>query len=426
MKFIQAVSHQADFGRSASTSGTVVTDSVAERNRKLKQVTAASQHLASLRDSHKVVMTTMTHITELLGIRHAVFWSWSDEQKNFYCRSASTQRLYAALRDHKITRGHAIVGWVAEQNRCGLFTGNDHEYLDYRERLEKFHFVSVLAIPLRINGKVDSVLEIFSPLQRISPENIELANTLANSAAIALGNAELVETLRQKTNELEARNQALDAFAHTVAHDLRTPLNWVNGYIELLIKDWDILNPDERIEYARATHHGSQVMSNIIDDLLLLASLHDADVVYTSVNMVSVLERARLRLEPMLRQYNAKLTVECEYPNALGYGPWIEGVWVNYISNAIKYGGSPPEIKVGCEELDGFVMFWVQDNGAGLTDEQQKQLFIPFTGTGKKHGKGYGLGLSIVRRIVEKLGGQVSVESSAEHGSRFMFTLPKA
>ncbi len=110
---------------------------------------------------------------------------------------------------------------------------------------------------------------------------------------------------------------------------------------------------------------------------------------------------------------------------ALGYGPWVEEVWANYLSNAIQYGGRPPRVELGAtEQADGMVRFWVRDNGPGLTPEEQARLFTPFTRLDQVRAKGHGLGLSIVRRIVEKLGGQVGVESEVGRGSVFTFTLP--
>jgi signal transduction histidine kinase len=98
------------------------------------------------------------------------------------------------------------------------------------------------------------------------------------------------------------------------------------------------------------------------------------------------------------------------------------------MSNAIKYGGRPPRIELGATATGDQVRFWVQDNGAGVPSEAQERLFAPFTRLSKVRVKGHGLGLSIVRRIVEKLGGQVSIESEGlpGAGSIFAFTLPAA
>jgi signal transduction histidine kinase len=111
----------------------------------------------------------------------------------------------------------------------------------------------------------------------------------------------------------------------------------------------------------------------------------------------------------------------------LGHGPWIEEVWVNYLSNAVLFGGEPPHVELGwTEEADGFVRFWVRDNGSGLTSTEQARLFTSFERLDRVRAKGHGLGLSIVRRIVERLGGAVGVKSQVGAGSTFSFTLPSA
>jgi two-component system sensor histidine kinase/response regulator len=112
---------------------------------------------------------------------------------------------------------------------------------------------------------------------------------------------------------------------------------------------------------------------------------------------------------------------------ALGYGPWVEAVWTNYLSNALKYGGRPPKVTLGATEMgNGWIRFSVVDNGPGLSQEEQARLFVPFERLHQARSEGHGLGLSIVQRIVKKLGGQVGVESTGEagEGCEFYFTLP--
>ena len=122
----------------------------------------------------------------------------------------------------------------------------------------------------------------------------------------------------------------------------------------------------------------------------------------------------------------------------LGHPAWVEEVWVNYISNACKYGGidgQPPRIElgadpIGSENTAGITVFrfWVRDYGPGIAPEDQARLFTPFTRLDQVRVRGYGLGLSIVRRIVEKLGGEVGVQSDGVPGAgcEFSFTLPAA
>ena len=109
----------------------------------------------------------------------------------------------------------------------------------------------------------------------------------------------------------------------------------------------------------------------------------------------------------------------------MGYAPWVEEVWVNYLSNGLKYGGSPPCLELGfTPQKDGMVQFWIKDNGQGLSPEKQTSLFTEFIRLNEIRVEGYGLGLSIVYRIVTRLGGHVGVESTPGAGSLFYFTLP--
>lgn len=110
----------------------------------------------------------------------------------------------------------------------------------------------------------------------------------------------------------------------------------------------------------------------------------------------------------------------------MGYAPWIEEIWTNYLGNAIKYGGKPPKIKVGFEIINNCVKFWVKDNGDGLTKEEQPKLFSKYVRLAPKKAEGYGLVLSIVKSIADKLDQSVGVESSGVkgEGSLFYFSLP--
>jgi signal transduction histidine kinase len=199
------------------------------------------------------------------------------------------------------------------------------------------------------------------------------------------------------------------------------------GFAEILAQGYTAMSEDERKRCVQAVMQHGQKMNDIIDDLLLLAQVRKAQVEGEPLNMESIVAEALQRLVDMVEHYQADIRMPPDWTAALGYAPWVEEVWANYLSNAIKYGGRPPRIELGATaQADGLVRFWVRDNGAGLTPEEQTRLFIPFTRLDQVHVKGHGLGLSIVRRIVEKLGGQVGVESQVGQGSTFSFILPGA
>jgi signal transduction histidine kinase len=265
----------------------------------------------------------------------------------------------------------------------------------------------------------------------------EVAERQRTEESLRLLNEQLENRVQERTAELEKRNEELDAFAHTVAHDLKSPLTQVKGYAELLMEMDDALSAEEHRQALESIARSSARMNNIIDELLLFASVHKAEVPRTPLDMASVVSAAQERVAYLTEELGAELILPTVWPTALGYGPWVEEVWVNYLSNALKYGGRPPHLELGAEvvpeaetkDCDGEtlrkqVRFWVRDNGPGLTPEEQKELFAPFARLAQARTSGYGLGLSIVRRIVEKLGGQVSVMSTPGEGSLFSFTLP--
>jgi two-component system sensor histidine kinase/response regulator len=166
-------------------------------------------------------------------------------------------------------------------------------------------------------------------------------------------------------------------------------------------------------------------MSNIINALLTLASVRKTDVEMQPLDIGDLVSQVLQRLDGMINESQAQITVPPTWPASLGYGPWIEEVWANYLSNAIKYGGRPPRVELGAATMpNDMIRFWIRDNGPGLTPEAQARLFTPFTRLELNDLEGHGLGLSIARRIVEKLGGQVGVESEIGQGSTFFFTLP--
>lgn len=237
------------------------------------------------------------------------------------------------------------------------------------------------------------------------------------------------ESLRTWTQELEARNAELDAFAHTVAHDLQDPISLIMGYADFLAQEHAHLPTDELRNGLVSIEQSASKMSSIITELLLLAEIRKREVLCSPLDMGAIVAGACQRLASLSEELQAEIVTLERWPQALGYAPWVEEVWVNYVSNALKYGGRPPRVELGADvEPDGQVRFWVRDNGPGLSLEEQSRLFVPFTQLSQVRTKGYGLGLSIARRIVEKLGGQVGVSSEGGPGEGcvFSFTLPAA
>lgn len=249
---------------------------------------------------------------------------------------------------------------------------------------------------------------------------------LTRSIRYAIERKQIEETLRQRTKELAKRNEELDAFAHTVAHDLKNPLSLAMGFAEFLWENHQTVSSEDTKELAEKIIHFGRKVDTILDGLLVLTRVRESDVSIEPLDMSTIVKETLERLQWMIEEKEAQVIPPETWPEALGYASWIEEVWFNYISNALKYGGEHPKVELGAEVDRQTVRFWVRDDGPGISMEDQERIFTPFERLGKTQAKGHGLGLSIVQRIVTRLNGQAGVDSCPGEGSCFYFTLPKA
>ncbi len=232
--------------------------------------------------------------------------------------------------------------------------------------------------------------------------------------------------LQDEIQQSEKIIAELDTYADNVAHDLRNPIGVIVGFGGLMEMNLEDTLDEENLGYLRNLLAAADKMNDIVEALLTLAQTRQSTILPQVVDMNLVLEEAILRVQPFATKRSAKINVEGSLPEAMGIDAWLEEAFVNYINNAIKYGGTPPIVTVGATTLDdGFIRYWVHDNGQGVDAEAQRLLFNKFERLGQHKIEGHGLGLTIVKNIAEKLGGTVDVESSgtASEGSTFSFTL---
>ncbi len=232
------------------------------------------------------------------------------------------------------------------------------------------------------------------------------------------------EELEAENAGLRVRNEELDSFTHSVAHDLKSPLSLILGYAEMVRDDAGTVETDRLLDYMGSIIFSGRKMTAIIHELLLLASVRREEIQFSHLDMQRIVSDAMHRLDHLIQRNMADVLLPEEWIPSHGYSPWVEEVWVNYIGNAIKHGGPEITVEVGMEKEGGKVRYWVKDNGPGIAPEHLDELFVPFIRLSQAKIEGQGLGLSIVKRIMDKLGGEVAVESEPGRGSRFSFTLP--
>jgi PAS domain S-box-containing protein len=330
-------------------------------------------------------------------------------------------------KDNVFEKFGGLWGWVLQRRESLLTNAPGHDPRSSGTPAGHIPINCFLSAPALIGDKLVGLVALANADHDYSERDLTLVERLAALYAIALQRHRAEEALRQRTAELQARNEDLDAFAHTVAHDLQNPLGLIIGYAQLLEEDFASMSAKELHRSLHIVAQSGRKMSSIIAELLLLAGVRTMEVQPVPLDMAGIVDEAQQRLVDMIEEHQAEILLPDVWPAALGYAPWIEEVWVNYLSNALRYGGRPPHVELGASaQADGMVRFWVGDNGLGLTPEEQDRLFAPFTKLDQTRAEGHGLGLSIVRRIIEKLGGWVGVESDGlpGRGSVFTFTLP--
>lgn len=420
------------------------------RSNDLALLNLAGRELTSTLNPQEVAERLLQQVAEKVGTAAASVWLRDEGQADkdrLTCRAASPHDQAPSPIGFSVSLGQGVVGWVAQTGESIIVPDvqKDKRFFSGVDEETGFRTTSLLAAPLRARSTIMGTLELVNKLEGDFDEHDRtFAEALAASAAIAFDNAQLVQRLRQQAAELVAQNEELDAFTHSVAHQLKNPLSYVTGYSSILEAELETLSHDQVQKFVGTIGRSAHRMNKIIDDLLLLAHVRQEEVKSEPLDMEDVVTEAQIRLNGTVEKYSAEIIAPEMWPEALGYRPWVEEVWVNYISNAIKYGGNPergipPRVELGFEDEElecrkrsnrrvsqPQIRFSVRDNGPGLTPEEQEQLFTPFKRLHLNRAKGHGLGLATVRRIVEKLGGRVGVESEVGRGSVFSFTLPTA
>lgn len=232
-------------------------------------------------------------------------------------------------------------------------------------------------------------------------------------------------TLYTSLDELEKANKDLNDFTHIVSHDLKAPLMTIESFSDFLLEDYfDVLDETGQ-EYLDSIIKASTNMRALIDNLLTLSRVGRLDTEYTQVDMSRLLDEVKTELKPQIEMKQAVIMGE-NLGTIHTQRTWMKQVLMNLVGNGIKFNETnPPRVKVYCEENSENYHFKVQDNGIGVPEDQMQHLFKLFQRL--EHTQKYpgtGAGLSICKKIIESLGGEIWVESQEGYGSVFNFTIP--
>ncbi|MBD0386278.1 MAG: GAF domain-containing protein [Nostoc sp. C3-bin3] len=311
----------------------------------------------------------------------------------------------------------------------------------HREFLEQFAIKANLVVPILVRGNIWGLLLAHqcSAPRRWNNFETELLKQLANQIGIALSQAQLLAKESHQSQELARSNAELEQFAYVASHDLQEPLRMVTSYLQLLerrYKNQLDANADQFINYAV---DGARRMQTLINDLLNYSRVSTRGQPFMRVNCSVVLEQAIANLQIAIADSQAIVTHD-PLPEVMADATQLTQVFQNLIGNAIKFcKNQQPLIHIGVAKPDANLdtvslnpipsadewLFWVRDNGIGIESQYIERIFIIFQ---RLHGRdkypGTGIGLAICKKIIERHGGRIWVESKPDQGSTFYFTIP--
>jgi len=387
----------------------------------LALVSQSGRSLGAMRDMHEIARRLLVAVTKLAGGEGGSIWLWADDD-GLVCRFAEPNEV--SMLDVHLPPGEGVVGWVARRQQVALVddVGTDPRFAPEVDSQTGYHTGSLLAVPLEFADTVVGVLEVVhSERGAFDEDDLVWVQMLASPAALALENVRAVRRLAERNGELRERNAALDAFAHSVAHDLKRPLVSLVGLADILDEE-----PEDAAALVPRIARLGRIAYQIVEELLLLAQLRGAQVPRVRLDMAAVVAEIRIRLADDVAAARGRVIEPTHWPSALGHGPWVGEVWANLLSNALKYGGAAPIVTLGADPpANGEVRFWCRDEGPGLESAAHTRVFEAFT-RATDDGEGLGLGLSIASRIVDRLEGRIGVDSAPGQGACFWFTLPVA
>jgi signal transduction histidine kinase len=413
-------------------------------NRNLDLLNQASQALSSTLDLDKVLITVLDEVRRLLGAVASSVWLIDSETEELVCRQA-TEPQGDIVRGWRLPPGEGIAGWV-------VCTGKSLIVPDLR--LDERHYKvvdqstglttrSIISVPLRVREDVIGVLQVVDEaLDRFKPADLELLEPLAATAAIAIENARLyaeeqqrAEALAQALEQQRELDRLKDEFLQNISHELRTPLALIMGYAELLKSgELGALQPDHQKPMVVIVRR-VRMLSKMVNDLIAIQTVEAHELSEEIVDL-GVLADAMLADFKMAAE-RAELALAAEItpdmPKVIGDPDQLRRVLDNLLGNALKFTPAGGSLSVRLwpdgngEKKD--IVLEVADTGIGIPADKLDRIFDRFyqvDGSSKRQYGGVGLGLALVKEIVEAHDGQVSVESVVGEGSTFRVKLPAA
>jgi signal transduction histidine kinase len=411
-------------------------------NRNLGLLNQASQVLSSTLDLDRVLVTVLDEVRRLFGVVASSVWLTDLETDEVVCWQATGPQ-QEIVRGWRLAPGEGIAGWVVDHGQSLIVpdTWADERHVEEVNQQTGLGLRSIVAVPLRARQDVIGVLQVVDEtVDRFKPKDLELLEPLAATAAIAIENARLyadelhrAAALTRALEQQRELDRLKNEFLQNISHELRTPLALIMGYAELLNSgELGGLDPDQQEPVAVITRR-VRTLSKMVNDLIAILTVEARELSEELIDLSDLVDAMVSDFCAAAVEAELSLTTEIasDIPPVAGDPEQLRRVLDNLLGNAIKFTPSGGSITIRLwqngDDGERAVVLEVSDTGIGIPPDQLDRVFDRFyqvDGSSKRRYGGVGLGLALVKEIVEAHKGHVAVRSVVDEGSTFRVTLP--
>jgi PAS domain S-box-containing protein len=383
--------------------------------------TALTQ-VSSLKESlHGCVQAIVTH----LDAAFSRIWTLSPKQDVLELQASAGLYTHFDGAHARVPVGSFKIGRIALHRRAHLTNNvlSDPEVSD-RDWAEREGMVAFAGYPLIVEDRLIGVLGLFAR-HSLGQDTLNALASVAATIAIAIERKRSEESLITQAAELRRSNEDLEQFAHVASHDLRSPLNTILQFTELIVQKQGASLDAEMGQLLQIVRNSAGRMGDLISALLIYSRLNDeSSREVRPISSLTAYENAVANLSAAISEAQARID-RADLPDVLSNPAQLLQVFQNLISNALHYRGAvTPHIRVSAERQNSFWLFSVSDNGPGIAPQYHSLIFEPFKRLHGADRPGSGIGLAFCRKFIEREGGKIWVESEEGRGATFRFTLP--
>ncbi|MBV9623211.1 MAG: GAF domain-containing protein [Acidobacteria bacterium] len=399
---------------------------LARQNQAMRRLVTAVQDLSLARDLDTVIEVVRKAARELTGADGATF-VLREEDKCFYVEEDAIGPLWKGQR---FPMSACISGWAMLNRQPAVI---EDIYSDPRIPVDAYRptFVkSLVMIPIRTAAPIGAIGNYWAERHLATTDEVELLQALANTTAVAVENVqlygELEQRVEQRTRQMQAAYDELEAFSYSVSHDLRAPLQHISGFAGLLKEECSTTLNEQSVRYLDRISQAVKDMGKLIEDLLCLSKVSHSELNLEGVNLSQIASAVAANLKSSAPHRQAEFQL-AENVEVLGDGGLLRVVMENLLSNAWKFTSRREHalIEFGATRTPNGNECFVRDNGVGFDLKYSNRLFAPFQRLHRAEDfSGTGVGLATVRRIIHRHGGRVWAQAEPDRGASFYFTLP--